>query len=137
MAVYKLFGFDSSNTRIVIPSASDTCALSSTLDIEGGIRLKSRDINGNYNIVSTDYMIAVNTSQGAYSVTLPSASTNAGRMIIIKDETGNANTNNITINRSGTDMIDGNTNFVLNTPKSAVVFCCTGTTWLVISKYSP
>ena len=42
------------------------------------------------------------------SITLPLANAvTAGRIYIVKDEDGMSNTNNITINRSGSDTIDG------------------------------
>jgi len=49
----------------------------------------------------------------ARSITLPLANAVAGgRIYIIKDKTGSANTYNITVNRAGSDLIDGDTSFV-------------------------
>jgi len=51
----------------------------------------------------------------ARSITLPLASAVAdGRIYIFKDEDGTANTNNITINRAGSDTIDGQTSVVVD-----------------------
>jgi len=136
MAVYKLLGYDATNIRSVLPSASDTAALDTTLDVEGGIRLNSRDISGTYNVLGSDFLLAVNSSGDEVTINLQSASINAGQILVIKDETGQANVNNITINRNGTDMIDGNTSLVLNSSKAAVTLICTGSTWLIASKYT-
>mgnify|MGYP003123500482 FL=1 len=136
MAVYKLLGYDATNVRSILPSSSDTAALDTTLDVEGGIRLNSRDINGTYNVLGSDFFLAVNSSGGAATINLQSASGNAGRILIIKDETGQANVNNITINRNGSDMIDGQTSITINTSKTAMILVSTGSTWLIVSKYT-
>mgnify|MGYP003132415417 CR=1 FL=1 len=136
MAVYKLLGYDATNVRSVLPSASDTAALDTTLDVEGGIRLNSRDISGTYNVLGSDFLLAVNSSGDEVTINLQSASNNAGRILIIKDETGQANVNNITINRNGSDMIDGQTSFTINTSRTAIILVSTGSTWLIVSKYT-
>ena len=69
--------------------------------------------NSATNVVSTgspytitlDVVVFVNSS-APYQVNLPTASIR-GRMIIIKDISGNAATNNITIHRAGSDHIEG------------------------------
>lgn len=68
-------------------------------------------VSSNWTIVSTDTDVyyAVDTS-AARTFTLPTAaSVAAGRRYWIADVTGSAGTNAITINKSGTDVIDGAT----------------------------
>lgn len=63
---------------------------------------------------STFVYLAVNTT-AARQITLPLANSVAsGRVYIIKDVSGQANTNNITLVRQGSDTIDGATSQVLN-----------------------
>ena len=63
---------------------------------------------------STFVYLIVNTT-ASRSITLPEASAvTAGRIYIIKDATGTANTNNITVNRTGSDLIDGLSTQVLD-----------------------
>jgi hypothetical protein len=60
-----------------------------------------------YNAQTTDEIIGVDVTSGPAVINLPSASSaGAGKVIIVKNELGNAGTNNITINRSGTDLIN-------------------------------
>jgi hypothetical protein len=63
--------------------------------------------------VAADAFLAVNVA-GAAVVNLPSAASRSGFPLAIKDISGNANTNNITINRNGTDTIEGATSIVIN-----------------------
>jgi len=60
-----------------------------------------------YNALSTDEVIGVDVTNGPATINLPSAaSAGVGKIIIVKNELGNAGTNNITINRTGTDLIN-------------------------------
>ena len=65
-----------------------------------------------YTIQTTDEYIGVNNS-GTVNLTLPSASSD-GKKYIIKDESGNANTNNITIDTEGSELIDGASSYTLD-----------------------
>ena len=67
------------------------------------------------------------------TITLPTKT--AGRMIVVKDKSGSAGTNAITINRDGSNTIDGsNTSFSLNANYGAVMFIGgNGTEWHTIA----
>jgi len=55
------------------------------------------------------------------SITLPLASgVSAGRIYIIKDQSGNAEANNITVNIQGTDTIDGQSSYVINSNNASI-----------------
>jgi len=57
----------------------------------------------------------------AIDIRLPSAGDyTAGQNFIVKDESGNAHTNNITIRASGSQTIDGSSSIILESPYSAV-----------------
>ena len=64
-----------------------------------------------YTMVATDHYIGLDTSGGTIQVDLQAAASAAveGRVIIIKDETGDAGTNNITVDANGSETIDGST----------------------------
>jgi hypothetical protein len=70
----------------------------------------------NWTILNTDTYVLLDTDTTlSRSITLPLAnSVTAGRYYIIKDKTGSAATNNITILRAGSDTLDGATSFVIN-----------------------
>lgn len=67
-----------------------------------------------YAPVAADAFLLVNRA-GAVTINLPAASSRNGLPLAIKDVSGNANTNNITINRNGADTIEGATSIVINT----------------------
>lgn len=76
----------------------------------------------------------VNTSGGAYTITLSSAAAvSSGRYYIIRDSSGNASTNNITISRAGSDSIESTTSYSIKINGGAVIVVQTSTsTWKVI-----
>ena len=63
--------------------------------------------------VTTDTFLQVNFA-GAVTINLPTAASRNGYPLAIKDVSGAANTNNITINRNGGDLIEGLTSIVIN-----------------------
>ena len=72
-------------------------------------------------VLSTHHYLAVDTSV-ARTLNLPAATT-AGMVIIVKDATGNAFANNITVARNGTDTIDTiATDYIISTNFSCIVF---------------
>ncbi len=73
-------------------------------------------VSGNVTIGPSDTFVflAVDTT-AARQITLPLANSVAsGRCYILKDISGSANTNNITVVRQGSDTIDGETSYVYN-----------------------
>lgn len=78
--------------------------------------MEPTDIASNLTILNTDTFVVlrVNTS-ASRTITLPLAnSVSTGRLYLIKDVTGSAYTNNVTINPSGADTIEGLSSLVLN-----------------------
>lgn len=65
----------------------------------------------NYTILSTDSVIFVDTSGGAFTLTLPSpasvSSSSTTKVYRIIDTAGTLSTNNLTIARSSTEKIEG------------------------------
>lgn len=61
----------------------------------------------NYTILSTDDIIFVDTSGGAFTLTLPSPAALNGKIYHIIDTTGFLSTNNITLSPSGAEKIEG------------------------------
>lgn len=69
------------------------------------------------------------TGSGARSVTLPAASAQPGIILTIKDEQGNAGSGPITINRTGSDLIDGSASTAISTNYGGVQLYSTGSSW--------
>ena len=96
-----------------------------------------------YSVMSGDKIILVDTSKSAVNIYLPPAkSTQAGGQISVKDSSGHALTNNITlICRSDVrhpnyiasgGKLDGQTAVALNATYSGVKLMSDGTNWLLI-----
>ncbi|MCP3684644.1 MAG: hypothetical protein GY861_18410 [bacterium] len=85
--------------------------------------------SGAYTILANDYAIAYTSSGG--TVTVNDAQCTEGRNFLLKDESGTAGSNNITIDPEGGTTIDGSTTAVLSTNYSAVQFYCDGSNWFI------
>ncbi len=98
--------------------------------VTGGQRRKRTTTAISYTALLTDYIIGVTNTGAARTITLPPASEfGDGFILIVKDESGGAGTNNITIDADGSETIDGATTKVINTNYGAVRLYCTGTAW--------
>lgn len=100
--------------------------------INGGLNVTTRTITANLTIdtTTTDYLIFCNQS-GGITITLP-APTN-GRILIIKDASGTANTNNITLAQHASEKIEGvATSKVLQTNFGSWTFGSDGTDWWMV-----
>jgi hypothetical protein len=81
----------------------------------GGLAGNRTGHNANYTVVRSDCVVAVTDTTAARTITLPTSSTfcaavsagAVGKFLIIKDESGAAGTNHITITPNGTETIDG------------------------------
>jgi hypothetical protein len=81
-----------------------------------------------YNALTTDYFISCNPTGGAITINLPAAPTKY-HMYVIKDRTGAASTNNITIQSSGGVLIDGAATYVLEGNFGAITLLFNGTNY--------
>jgi hypothetical protein len=111
---------------------TNTLTVSSTSTFNGSIIYGAVLVSSTYTILSTDYLVGVNTSTSTCSITLPSVSTTtAGRTLVIKDETGNATANPIHISASSGETIDGLSVFTIDSDHGAITLYCTSTGWHV------
>lgn len=111
-----------------------TTSPSSLLHVNGSQTVKRTAVGtGAYTILTTDYYLGkTSITGGGDTITLPSAVTvGAGKIYIIKDESGAAGTNNITIDGDGTETIDGTTTRVINTNYGSMNIISDGTNWYI------
>lgn len=81
-----------------------------------------------YTALANDYYISVDTSL-ARTIDLPNAPT-TGKTYVIKDRTGNANSNNITVTTlGGTVLIDGSTSTIVNEDYDSIEVVFNGTSY--------
>ena len=87
-----------------------------------------------YTVALSDNVILIN-SFIAFSVFLPNLiNAQLGRTLTIKDATGSASTNNITIHAFGSDFIDGSSSYVINTNFGAATLISTTAGWYILSR---
>lgn len=84
-----------------------------------------------YAILDTDYIIGVADTSSPVTITLPAqlAPDNIGQIYVVKDQSGGALINNITIEVSGGANIDGNPTVAINTNYGSLSFYCNGAQW--------
>ena len=112
-------------------NSASTTAVAGNLLLTGSQNNHERTITSNYTIDSLgpDEVILANGS-GALSITLPILT--AGRKIAVKDISGNASTNNITILPNAFDSIDGYLSFTINVSYGAVSLISDGINWFTL-----
>ena len=93
----------------------------------GSLKLNHRTITNTATASATDYYIGTDSTNGPISIRLPSATTlSDGQAYVIKDETGMASNNNVTILASGSQTIDGQNSVVLESPFASLQLYCNG-----------
>ena len=90
------------------------------IGITGGISYTRRAISTHATASTNDVLLGVSGS-AAIQIQLPSAGDYlSGKYFIIKDESGAANTKNITIIASGSQTIDGENSVILESPYTSI-----------------
>lgn len=105
-----------------------------TLSLGGGMAINRRGVSDvNYTAVATDYMIAYTALSATRTVTLPAASaSNTNQIYIIKDQTGNAATNNIVVQGTGGQTIDGAVSKSITTAWGVLKVYTNGSAWFTM-----
>jgi hypothetical protein len=97
--------------------------------IAGGLVVPVTNVNTTpYNVLTSDYMMSVNVG-GASSVVLPISVT--GTVFVVKDDSGVASVNNITITATGAN-IDGVASQVINVNRGSFTMVFNGSQWDII-----
>lgn len=143
--VISLGATSDSNTGIFHPSA-DTLAISvgGTENIRWDTNEQKTSLGqkvhrtasgaGTTTIVLTDYIIGKTAiTGGGDTIALPLAATaGSGKIFIIKDESGSAGTNNLTIDPNSVETIDGALTYVISTNYGKATIYSDGTNWFTL-----
>lgn len=111
-------------------------ATGKTLRVSGGIpawsdvTLATSTKTTSYTISATDVVIFADATSGSVTISLPTASANAGYKFYIKRIDNSANT--CTIARTGTDTIDGQTSFTCDLQYTSMTVVSNGTNWYIL-----
>lgn len=84
-----------------------------------------------YTAKGGDRVIGVNRA-GTATITLPTAEVRKGRTYTIKDESGAAATNNITVDTEGSETIDGAATDVISDNYGCVTYYSDGSNWFTV-----
>jgi hypothetical protein len=107
-----------------------TASPASTLDIQGSLGLKVATITAATTLAQTHNVVLCNT--GPYTVTLPAAASNTGKVYYIKNI--DAEGDDITLDGNSSETIDGDLTFKLDPYKHAVRIVSDGTNWYVLDE---
>ena len=102
----------------------------STLDLQGSLGMKISSISSATTLDATYGIVQASDASGSFTITLPAAASNSGRMYYIKKT--NSSSNTITIDGNGAETIDGATTLVLYVQYDAVRIVCNGSSWYVV-----
>jgi hypothetical protein len=99
-----------------------------------GLGLYGKAVTGNYVISDTvdPGLFRVTTLATAITITLPTASAYANRLIYVIDETGTAATRTITVQRAGAATVNGVTSAAITTNYGVLKLYSNGTNWFVL-----
>lgn len=85
---------------------------------------------GTYTATTADFTILCDATTGSFSVNLPAAASNSGRIYNVKKIDSSANT--VTIDPNASETIDGASTKVINTQYVNIQFQCNGTAWYTL-----
>ncbi|HET6572505.1 MAG TPA: hypothetical protein VFG68_02805 [Fimbriiglobus sp.] len=101
----------------------------STLDVKGSQSVQRTSVAADYTATDHDYYIGVTDTTAERRITLPPASGRAGRVYIIKDESGSAAVHPIRVRASAGTTIDGVATLTISTNYGVLRVISTGTCW--------
>ena len=107
-----------------------TTSPKSTLDIQGSMGIKVTTITSATTLDQTHNVVLCNT--GSYTVTLPAAASNTGKVYYIKNIDNDGD--NINIDGNGSETINGATTYVLHSYNDGIRIVSDGTGWHVIEE---
>lgn len=120
-----------SPTQVALLKANGKLTLAGSLSSSGQI-LNRTTVALDYTVLPNDHIIGVTDTSMPRIITLPpAASVEAGRVYSIKDESGLAGTNNITVLPDGAELIDGAASYLVTTNYGSVSVYCDGANWMI------
>ena len=118
-----------------VPSNTNSLVSKAYVDEQGRTRGLSFVTTGSsYNLLATDQIVEVNKTSGSATtiILLAGNASIIGKIFSFKDGKGDAATNTITLQRTGTDTIEGSTTLLINTNRGKVSIYWNGTQWNTI-----
>ncbi len=107
-----------------------TWTAQSSLQLKGSMGVAVVSKTANYTATVNDYVILVDASGGAVTITLPAASTVSGRLYNIKKTDSSANA--VILDGNAAETVDGSATISTTTQYQSFTVVCDGTQWWVI-----
>ena len=108
-------------------NVSASCFVGGRMNISGAVVYHHKTSTATMTASVDDFYIGMDSTAGAIELRLPDAAVlTDGHTYIIKDEGGEAGTNNITILASGSQTIDGENSLILESPYASLSLYCNG-----------
>lgn len=101
----------------------------------GGGNLAVTSKTANYTVTTSDAIILCDSSGGAFTLTLPAASGNTGKVFQIKKTDSSFLA--VTIDGDGSETIDGATTTTVNTEGETLRIVCDGSNWQILERRIP
>jgi len=109
-----------------------TTSPSSILQVAGPISTALTTKTANYTLTAADSVVLVNSTGGIVTITLPTSVGCTGRQYTVKDWKGQSGTNNITVNTTSAQTIDGASTYVLGINYESITVVSDGANWAII-----
>ena len=101
-----------------------------------GVSVQAKDksyshVGSSRNTTDADNIMGISSDDGAITITLDTDHVVAGKTFIIKDQDGNAASNNITIDTEASETIDGAADYTISTNYTSISIYSDGTNWFI------
>ncbi len=107
-----------------------TSTPNSTMDVRGSVSKAFSVKTTNYTLTDLDYSLFVNANSGSITISLPAASTCAGRVYVVKKI--DSSSNNVVLDADGSELIDSISSFTLIVQNQSVTVQSDGSGWWII-----
>jgi len=128
---------DSTNNRLVLQDGATAGGFAAAKLSEVQTNTRTAVADAAYTVLTSDRMVAYTSLSAARAVALPAASAYpTGTRLIVIDESGSCSaTNTITVNRAGSDTINGATSAVLATAYGHLAIESNGSSkWTIVDQ---
>jgi hypothetical protein len=111
-------------------SGSDRFINTASLDLSGGLSLPIDEVNSTTTLDSSYWHAKCDATSGAFTVNLPPAADNEGRIYVITKVDVTANT--VTIDPSGSELINSDSTVSTTTQWNSYRLQSDGSNWIII-----
>lgn len=115
--------------EVTLRNNADSANASLTL---AGLSVAARTESANYTATAHDYLILVDATGAARTITLPAAASSTGKVYAIKKIDSSVNT--VTVDGNGSEDIDGADTQSLALQWDAITIICDGTAWFITGR---